>query len=418
MRGYLWRLAVSTGMLMLGLGCGWAQTRIASITLQPYGAMTSQELLESHPDPDRNGWMATGPPTGVNWVGGSTVAIGRQGRVYVGLAIWASGDAPVNAIRGTGDKLRLLVLNAEDNGRLVQKIDFPARSLDRLDLRIAGDGTLLVVANDKLMRIGSDCRPTSELPLPNVRKRFDLWYLQSSATGRTLRARLSDTRVFLVDTKTLKLLSDCHETSDRNDFGTLTDDMELDSRLETPFPKTTYGLETEVFCRKGQRLSQFGNVDFVPLAVDDSHFLAITTHSLALRKLSGETVWTRSAPLGRELEKSAEYQKLNRDGTRVAVRILRPVLYREPVRMERKPPVTTLLRPVQFSRFGEPRTRIVMVDDTIDVRDVASGRLIARVPTQDPEGRFFQPYSQFALGPNGRLLAVIQDGNLTLWKLP
>lgn len=418
MRGYLLRLAVWTCVLVLALRCGWAQTKLATVPLQPYGAMTEKELLESHPDPNRKGWMIVGPPTGVNWVGGSTVAIGEQGRVYVGLAIWASGDAPVNAIRGTGDKLRLLALNAEDNGRLVQKIDFPARSLDRLDLRVAGDGTLLVVANDKLMRVGIDGRPTAELSLPNVQKQFDPWYLQSSTTGRTLRVRLNDTRALLVDTQTLKLLNDCHEISDRNDFGTMTDDMQLDSRAETPFPNTTNGLETEVFCRKGQRLSQFGDIDFVPLAVDDTRFLAIATRTLALRKLSGETVWTRVAPPGRVLEMAADYQKLSRDGTRVAVRIQRPVQYHQPVRLEGKPPAPPLLRPVQFSRFGAPKTRTVMVDDTIDIRDVASGRLIARVPIQDPEGRFFQPDAQFALGPHGRLLAVIQDGTLTLWKLP
>jgi|GEM_PF-4914908 len=418
MRGYLWRLAVSTGMLALGLGCGWTQTRIATIPLQPYGAMTAKELFESHPDPDRKGWMIVGPPTGVNWIGGSTVTIGEQGRVYVGLAIWASGGAPVNTFRGTGDKLRLLVLNAKDNGRLVQKIDFPARSLDRLDLRLAGDGILLITANDKLMRVGIDGRPTAELSLPNVQKQFDPWYLQSSTTGRTLRVRLNDARALLVDTKTLKLLNDCHEASDRNDFGTMTDDMELDDPVETPFPNTTRGLETEVFCRKGHRLSQFGDIDFVPLVVDDHRFLAIDTGTLALRKLTGETVWTRSAPPGRVLEKAAEYQKLSRDGTRVAVRVFRPVQYHYPVRMERKPPTATLFRTVQFLRYGVPRSRTVMVDDTIDVRDVASGRLIARVPIQDPEGDLFQPYARFALGPHGRLLAIIEDGKLTLWQLP
>jgi hypothetical protein len=69
-------------------------------------------------------------------------------------------------------------------------MDFPTKSLDRLDLRLAADGTLLVVADDKLMRVGGDGRPTAEMALPNAQKEFEPWYLQSSTTGHTVRGSL------------------------------------------------------------------------------------------------------------------------------------------------------------------------------------------------------------------------------------
>ena len=179
-----------------------------------------------------------------------------------------------------------------------------------------------------------------------------------------MRVRLNDTRAFLVDAQTLKLLKDCHETNDQNDFGTMTDDMQLNSRDETPFPNTTYGLETEVFCHKGQRLSQFGDIDFDPLVVDDSRFLAIAARTLALRKLTGETVWTRFAPPGRVLKEAAEEQQLSRDRTRVAVRVQREVVYYYPVRLEGKSPAATLLRPVQFNRDDTPRSKTIAATPT------------------------------------------------------
>jgi len=276
MAGRWWMEAVLAGMLGLGPSYGWAQTKIMTMPLQPYGWMSPQELSVQHPSPDREGWLISGPPGGMAWRGVGEVAVDGHGRVYVGLPIWASGAAPKSAVRGAGDKLRVLVLNAGIiKGAVERTMDFPTRSLDRLDLRLAADGALLLVADDKLMRLGADGRPTAELALPNQQKEYEPWYLQSSTTGRTVRIRFNYKTSMLVDTQNLTVLKRCQESDDMNDTGGMTDDLELASQVQTTAPKVTYGLEREVFCEKRERLRQFGDITFSPSVVDDQRFLAI-----------------------------------------------------------------------------------------------------------------------------------------------
>jgi hypothetical protein len=381
--------------------------------------MSQEEFSIQHPSPEREGWLISGPPGGVAWGGVGEVAVDGQGRVYVGLPIWASGAAPKSAARGEGDKLRVLVLSAGGNGEPVRTVDFPTRSLDRLDLRLAADGTLLLVADDKLMRVGADGRPTAELALPNTQKKFEPWYLQSSTTGRTVRIRFNSKSSMLVDTQSLAVIKSCQELDDSNDYGEMTDDLELASQVETIQPDLTYGLEREAFCEKRERLGQFGNISFVPSVVDDDRFLAIGRETIALRKMSGETLWTSRAPAGRVLQMEQGEERLSRDGGRVAVRVLRPVVYHEPVNWDGPGARPNVFRQVQFRPPGSPRVRTMEVEDSIAVWDVASGRLVGLVPVQGPlENEDFKGHASFALSPDGRLLAVLrQDGVLLLWKM-
>lgn len=360
MAGCWWRRAVLAGMLGLGTRYGWAQTKVMTVSLRPYGWMSQEELSVQHPNPEREGWLISGPPGGMAWRGVGEVAVDAQGRVYVGLPIWASGAAPKSAARGVGDKLRVLVLNAGVKGAVERTMDFPTRSLDRLDLRLAADGALLLVADDKLMRLGADGRPTAELALPNTQKEYEPWYLQSSATGRTIRIRFNYKTSMLVDTQTLTVLKRCQESDDMNDTGGMTDDLELASQVETTEPNATYGLEREVFCEKRERLRQFGDITFSPSIVDDERFLAIGRETIALEKMSGETLWTGRAPVVRMLEEN----RLSRDGSRVAVRLLRGELYHEPVNWDENGSPAKVFEQVQFTR---PRTREVEIEDSVAV---------------------------------------------------
>jgi hypothetical protein len=63
------------------------------------------------------------------------LAVERAGKIYVGLPIWASGYAPKNAARGTGDKFRVLVVNATSGGKVEYTMDFPTKSLGRIALQ-------------------------------------------------------------------------------------------------------------------------------------------------------------------------------------------------------------------------------------------------------------------------------------------
>jgi hypothetical protein len=422
MRRRCWMYAMVLGVLGIESNIGWAQTKAAVVSLKPYGAMSQVELDENHPIADKPGWMTSGPPGGIAWRGIGDVAIDGEGRVYVGLPIWTTGyapkaDASTSAARGTGDKLRVLVFNGTGKGELESKLDFPSKSLDRLDLRLAADGTLLVLADDKLMRVDANGKPTAQLDVPNVQKEFEVWYLRSSSSGRTVRLRLNDKSAEFVDTQTLAVIKQCQVANDLNDTGLLTDDLELMSMVETTQPSLTYGLERERFCKTRERLQSFGNIDFVPSIVDDDRLLAIAPESIALRKMSGETIWTSNAPAARFLQQYEGDARLSRDGSRVAVRVLKRIEYRTP--QKRQPPEW---EPDggQHSRDGltYPRVKTVEVDDGVAVWDMVSGRLIGQVPVEGREGeKYYKPRSAFALSPDGKLLAVLQEGWLTIWKM-
>ena len=417
MRGRGWmRLvllrAVLTAVVGLGMSCGWAQTKLATVPLKQFGAMTAGELDQQHPipnpPPDRVGWTTSGPSGGIAWQGVGAVAVDGKGHVYVGLPIWASGYAPKNAVRGQGDKLRVLVVNAAGKGAVERTMDFPTKSLGRVDLRLAGDGTLLVLADDKLMRVGGDGKPTAELKVPNEEKEYEVWDVESSATGRTLRLRLNEEHTLLVDAETLTVLKQCHGSKDVDEEGTMTDDLELASRVETTEPKLTYGLERKGFCEKRERLGEFGDIDFVPSVLDDGQFLAIARTGIALRKLSGETVWTTKAPAGRVLGKWEGEERLSQDGRRVAMRLFKEMQYHEPDTMN----------PEDIRNGTWNRVKTVEVQASIGVWDVASGRLVGQAPLPAGDAsNYTSANAQFGLSPDGRTLAVVQDGVLTVWRM-
>lgn len=400
------------GVAVMGLSCGRAQTRIAQVPLSPYGVMTQEELKVLNPIPDPppqyKGYMTEGPPDGIAWRGVGTLAIDGAGRIFAGLPIWASGYAPKNVARGAGDKFRVVVIDSKADFRHEGTMDFPTKSLKRLSMHLAEDGTLLVFAGDKLMRVGADGKVTAELNVPNEEKDFELWDIDSSTSGRTLRIRLNNQHTIVVDTKTLAVLKQCEEPSEDNDTGTMTDDLELSSQDTAKFPDRAMGLHQEASCEKMVRLEKFGAIDFEPEVVDDERFLAVDDGTIALRKLGGETVWTRKAPEGRILDTYPGRNELSRDGSRVAVLLFRDAKHHEPDTMN----------PEDIQNGTWDRTKIVQVEDSVGVWDVADGRFVGEIPLLGhTENRYFEPEARIALSPDGKLLAVLEDGVLTVWKL-
>jgi hypothetical protein len=374
--------------------------------------MTQVELNVQHPIPDPppkyKGYTTSGPPGGIAWSGVGTLAVDRAGKIYVGLPIWASGYAPKNAARGTGDKFRVLVVNPAKGGKIEHIMDFPTRSLDRIALQLAADGTMLVLADDKLMRVGTDGRPTSQLNVPNEQKEFELWGVEASTTGRTLRIWLNDKHTMVVDTKTLAVIKECRTVSEDNDTGTLTDNIELSSQSVAKFPDPARGLERQAFCEKRARLEKFGDIDFVPAVLDDEQFLGIEEGTIALRRLTGETVWTSKAPEALILDTYEDRDELSRDGNRVALRLMRKAQYHHPDTMN----------PDDIRNGTWNRTTTETVEDSVGVWEVASGKLVGAIPLLGHTGtRFFEPNAQIALSPDGKLLGVLEDGILTVWTM-
>jgi hypothetical protein len=204
-----------------------AQTKIANIDLPPHGQMTKAELNAQYPlpdpPPDEKGFLTSGPVGGIAWWGVGTAAVDAQGNVYVGLPLWGDQYVPKNALRGEGNKLRVLVIDPK--GEITKTMDFPTTSLDRLDLRVAPDNTLLVFAGDKWMRVGPDGKPTATLPVPNEEKPYEVWDVFASATGRTLRLIENQNHALFVSANTLAVLKDCRTDNHYYDEGTLTDDL-------------------------------------------------------------------------------------------------------------------------------------------------------------------------------------------------
>jgi hypothetical protein len=130
--------------------------------------------------------------------------------------------------------------------------------------------------------------------------------------------------------------------------------------------------------------------------------------------MSGETVWTAKAPAGQTFGED----QLSRDGSRVAIRTLRPQVFSVPQSLEGKR-ARPVLRRAQWNRFQRPTTRTDDVEVGIEVLDVASGRMVGQVKIQEPDPDMeYKPGASFALSPDGRLLAVLQDGVLVVTRIP
>jgi hypothetical protein len=408
MRWDFGRRSLFAAIGMLCLDCAGAQTKLLTLDLTPFGVMTQAELRVQYPIPNpppaQAGYTTSGPLGGIAWSGVGEVAIDSQERIYVGLPLWTSGAAPKNALRGTGDKLRVLVLATADISAAPHTLDFPTQSLDRLDLRVAPDDTLLVLADDQLMRVDGTGRPIAKIAIPNKQQAFEAWYVSESNTGRTLRLSLNDKFLMLVDSRTLAVLKQCQPTTSLTDEGTMTDDFELDSRLEGKTLKRD--LTRQPFCGKNETVAGFTDIGFVPTIVDETRFLAVADSTIALRTLTGQTLWSAKAPQDRRLETGEGQPLVSRQGNRVAVRLFKTVQVHLPAS----------LNPEDQINGTWDKTRTEQVEDAIAVWDLAGGNLVAQVPV--PPGADYEPNAQFTLSPNGRLLTVLKQGTLSVWRLP
>ncbi len=415
--------------------------RVAAVSLRESGWMTQSELSRQSTITEEGkykGYIRTGPEGGVTWSGVGEVVAEDGGRVLVGLPIWASGVAPRSPVRGEGDKLRVVVVDAA-KGAVEATWDFPTQSLWRLSLGLASDGVPLVFAGDKLMRVGADGKPTAELAVRNVEKEYEAWDVASSVSGRKVRLRLNGDFRMMVDAGTLAVLGVCHEDTDNptpvykqgadtfsqnttNDGGTFTDDEEFMTNSEGDFPKFVERLDREKFCRKRERIEGFGTIDFAPTIVDDARLIAMRKDRIALRTIGGEagngkTLWTHVAPAGRMFEAWEGAAVVSRNGERMAVRLLKTEVYQEPTKLEvgrRRSPLVE----VQLRSRERPRTKEVDVEAGIEVLDVATGRVLAEVPIDEKNPDLeFKAKARFSLSPDGKRLAILQDGQVVVWAL-
>jgi hypothetical protein len=410
MRNQIWCGLVVAG---IAVGTGRAQTKIAAIDLQPHGQMTKAELAVQYPlpdpPPDEKGFLTSGPVGGIAWSGVCAVAVDSQGKVYVDLPLWGDKYAPKSSLRG-GDGNKLRVLKIDSTGKIENTMDFPTVSLNRLDLRVASDGTLLVLAGDKWMRVGADGKPDATLDVPNEEKPYEVWDVFVSASGRTMRLRENRNHALFVNADTLQIIKDCRTANDYNDEGTLTDDLELPTENVTKEPPYKQGVMKQLFCGRQERVSVFGEVTFQPVLVDDEHFVAIGPGQLELRKLTGETLWTAEPPTGLAFDTYEGHEPLSQNGKRIAVRLYGSAGYKGPTNDS-----------PEAIRNGTWRGRIetIKIEDSIGVWDIETGRMVSQIVMPGhTEFRHYDPEAYLALSPDGKTLAIVEDTTATIWRLP
>jgi hypothetical protein len=408
------RKRIGCGLIVAGLAAslGSAQTKITTIDLPSHGQMTKAELDAQYPlpapPPEEKGFLTSGPVGGIAWWGVGAAAVDRQGNVYVGLPLWGDRYAPKSALRGEGNKLRVLVIDPK--GETTKTMDFPATSLNRVDLRIAPDGSPLVLAGDKWMRVGPDGKPTATLDIPNEEKEYEVWDVFASATGRTLRLIENQNHALFVNADTLAILKDCRTDNHYYDEGTLTDDMELSEENISQPVGYARELFKQPFCSNRDQVEIFGKIDFQPVALNDTHFIAIADKQMALRKLSGETVWTIDSPPGLAFDTYQGHEPLSLDGKRIAVRLYRSVRHQGPT--------NDTPQAIQNGTW-RGKVEMVNVEDSIGVWDAETGKMIGKVVLPGhTEFRHYDPEAQFALSPDGKILAIVEDTHATVWRVP
>ena len=216
-------------MSQRSVGTTLGATKVVTVLLKPYGWMTQRELSVQSTiteEGEHKGWLRTGPEGGVAWSGVGEVVVNGKGQVFVGLPIWATGAAPKSALRGSGNKLRVVVVEASNPGNAngtakgnAKQFDWPTDSLGRLDLRLAADDALMVVAGDKLMRVGADGKTLAELAMPNMQKEFEPWNLDSSTSGKSVRVRFNSKTDWDCGCRDVESSKDLRRTGSRQRWG-------------------------------------------------------------------------------------------------------------------------------------------------------------------------------------------------------
>jgi hypothetical protein len=72
-------------------------------------------------------------------------------------------------------------------------------------------------------------------------------------------------------------------------------------------------------------------------------------------------------------------------------------------------------------RNGTWRGRIetIKIEDSIGVWDIETGKMVSRIVMPGhTEFRHYDPQAYFALSPDGKTLAIVEDTTATIWRLP
>jgi hypothetical protein len=308
--------------------------------------------------------------------------IDPSGQVIVGFG--NKGEGPDKA------KVFHVVTLDEKAGTAVRRLEMPTPKLDRTAVLLNNDGTLLMVAADRVQQVKADGTLGDSVAIPpqppiNPRLRLSL-----SPTGKTLMMTTDDEAFRFIRTDTLATLADCRT---KNDEVEVINDSRGLSMEDTSGPY--FELHSGPFCGPMRKLwTLSGDRSSSVHLLEDGTVVEIGAQAVRRLTLTEKTLWSWKAS-GALVVEDVGGSGISRDETRLAVELTAFKMLRSPGCMECTGP--------------ESESWIV----GIVVLDASTGKLVATIPLDHAS----QNRLAVALSPDGRKIAILNGGVLELWAL-
>jgi hypothetical protein len=330
------------------------------------------------------------------------LAVNVVGQVYAGFGI--IGQKPVAT-----KTLRVTALDGK-SGSVLRQMDFPTPMLDRTAVLAANDGTLLVVAGDRIQRVNSDGATQMSASLPPQSEINPGLWLTESPSDRTLLLKTDEKTFRFIRTDTLATVAECQTKN--NEIDELSDDLAI-SVAETESPHG-FDLHMGRFCGRMSLLRTLANDHGSDVRLlDDHNVLEIGLHRVRRVTLKDKTVWSWDAS-GKTVPEAIYGVAISTSGGRVAFPL---VVFHDlpPGPCSDVCPVAqfdaTAQRPSCELCNSEPRFETLITG--IAVLDAGTGKQVAMIALEHTSG----DHLAFALSPDGHRLAIMNGPDLQLWSL-
>lgn len=327
------------------------------------------------------------------------LAVSDDGQVSTGFGILAQAPAPAKT-------LRVAVLDGK-TGAALRQMDYPTPMLDRTAVMNAADGTLLVVAMDKVLRVDAEGAAQVSAPLPPQPDINPGLWVTESPSGKTLLLTTDEKTFRFVRSDTLATVAECQSPNDELDE--LSDDLTISMADSAQ----GFGLHIGKFCAAMTPLwsLQNGHTSDVRL-IGDSDLLEVNLSQIQRITLKDKAVWSWTPP-GQAVPFAIDGIAISKSLGRVAVPlVVYHTLPRTPCHdvCPMRQMSGSAQQPVCVVCPGMPNFQTVFTG--IVVLDAANGKQIAMVPLSDADSNQLA----LALSPNGHKLAILNKDVVELWS--
>jgi hypothetical protein len=382
-------------MALVGAFAAHAQTRIWSISLETVGWVDPyKQMIPAPKQPVQGG---TGNPhframreieqsaprdwdLGPIW--SQQLVIDPSGQIIVGFG--NKGEGPAKA------KVFHVVTLDGKTGTAMHSLAMPTPVLDRTAVLLNADGSLLVVAGDRVQQIKADGAAGNSVPIPPQPDMNPRLRLRQSPSGKTLVMTTDDEAFRFIRTDTLATLADCRTKNDEVEV--INDTLGL-SMEDTKGPY--FDLHAGPFCGPMRKLWTLSSDRSSSVhLLEDGTLLEIGVQSVRRLTSNDKALWTWKAS-GALVVEDVGGSGISRDGSRLAVQLTAFKMLHSPGCMECTGP--------------ESESWIVGVV----VLDASTGKLVTTIPLDHAN----QNRLAVAFSPDGKKIAILNGGVLELWAL-